>query len=304
VDRQHPSLSVVRQCTLLGISRSSVYYQPVPASQENLELMKLIDQQYLERPFYGSRRMAVWLRSQGYPVSRKRVQRLMRTMGLRAIYRHPRTSQPAPGHQVYPYLLREVAITQPNQVWSGDITYIPMARGFLYLVAIMDWYSRYVLAWRLSNTLETSFCIEALEEALRKGVPEIFNTDQGAQFTSQAFTGLLEQHGVRVSRDGKGRYTDNLFIERLWRSLKYEEVYLKVYAGGKEARAGIGGYFDFYNLARPHQALSYQTPAEVFINRKKTASPADLVESGKPSLLAEPTETVGPALNSAFLLSN
>jgi putative transposase len=259
--------------------------------------MKLIDQQYLERPFYGSRRMTAWLRSQGYDVNRKRVRRLLRIMGLRAIYRHPRTSQPAPGHQVYPYLLRDVAITRVNQVWSADITYIPMARGFLYLVAIMDWYSRYVLAWRLSNILEAGFCVEALEEALRTGVPEIFNTDQGAQFTSEAFTGLLKQHGVRVSMDGKGRYTDNLFIERLWRSLKYEEVYLKAYAGGKEAKAGIGGYFDFYNLERPHQALGYQTPAKV-------ASPVDLVESRKPSPLAEPTETVGPALNSAFLLSN
>jgi putative transposase len=281
-----------------------VYYQPVPASQENLELMQLIDQQYLDRPFYGSRRMTARLRNQGYGVNRKRVRRLMEIMGLRAIYRRPRTSQPAPGHQVHPYLLRGVAITQPNQVWTSDITYIPMARGFLYLVAIMDWYSRYVLAWRLSNTLETDFCVEALEEALRKGVPEMFNTDQGAQFTSQAFTSLLEQHGIKVSMDGKGRYTDNLFIERLWRSLKYEEVYLKAYAGGKEARAGIGGYFDFYNLERPQQALGYQTPAEVFINGKKTATPADLVESWKPSLLAEPTETVGPALNSAFLLSN
>jgi putative transposase len=282
VDRQHPSLSVLRQCSLLSISRSSVYYQPIPASQENLALLRLIDQQYLERPFYGSRRMTAWLRNQGYRVNRKRVRRLMGIMGLRAIYRCPRTSPPAPGHQVYPYLLRDVAITQPNQVWSADITYIPMARGFLYLVAIMDWYSRYVLSWRLSNTLEGDFCIEALEEALRNGQPEIFNTDQGAQFTSQAFTSLLEQHGIKVSMDGKGRYTDNLFIERLWRSLKYEEVYLKAYAGGKEARAGIGGYFDFYNLERPHQALGYQTPAEVFINGKKAATPADLVESGKP----------------------
>jgi putative transposase len=278
-----------------------VYYQPVPASQENLELMKLIDQQYLDRPFYGSRRMTAWLRNQGYRVNRKRVRRLMEIMGLRAIYRRPRTSQPAPSHQVYPYLLRGVAITQPNQVWTADITYIPLARGFLYLVAIMDWYSRYVLSWRLSNTLEVDFCIEALEEALRNGQPEIFNTDQGAQFTSQAFTSLLEQHGIKVSMDGKGRYTDNLFIERLWRSLKYEEVYLKAYAGGKEARAGIGGYFDFYNMERPHQALGYQTPAEVFINGKKTAGPIDLVESRKSSRLAEPA---GPALNSAFLLSN
>jgi putative transposase len=304
VDRQHPSLSVVRQCVLLGISRSSVYYQPVPASQKNLELMELIDQQYLERPFYGSRRMTAWLRNQGYRVNRKRVRRLLGIMGLRAIYQRPRTSQPAPGHQVYPYLLRGVEITKPNQVWSADITYIPMARGFLYLVAIMDWYSRYVLSWRLSNTLEVDFCIEALEEALRNAQPEIFNTDQGAQFTSQAFTSLLEQDGIKVSMDGKGRYTDNLFIERLWRSLKYEEVYLRAYTGGKEARAGIGGYFDFYNLERPHQALGHQTPAEVFINGKKTVGLVDLVESWEPSPLAEPTKSVGPALNSAFLLSN
>ena len=282
VDRQHPSLSVVRQCALLGISRSSVYYQPVQASQENLVLMKLIDRQYLERPFYGSRRMTAWLRSQGYRVNRKRVRRRLGIMGLRAIYRRPRTSQPAPGHRVYPYLLRGTEITRPNLVWTADITYIPMARGFLYLVAIMDWHSRYVLSWRLSNTMEGDFCIEALEEALRKGRPEIFNTDQGAQFTSEAFTGLLEEHGIRISMDGKGRYTDNLFIERLWRSLKYEEVYLRAYAGGTEARAGIGGYFGFYNGERPHQALGYSTPAEVFLNGKKVSSPGDLVESGQP----------------------
>jgi putative transposase len=282
VDRQHPSLSVVRQCALLGISRSSVYYQPVQASQENLVLMELIDQQYLERPFYGSRRMTAGLRSQGYLINRKRVRRLLGIMGLRAIYRRPRTSQLAPGHRVYPYLLRGTEITRPNQVWTADITYIPMARGFLYLVAIMGWHSRYVLSWRLSNTLEVDFCIEALEEALRKGRPEIFNTDQGAQFTSEAFTGLLEEHGIRISMDGKGRYTDNLFIERLWRSLKYEEVYLRAYAGGTEARAGIGGYFGFYNGERPHQALGYSTPAEVFLNGKKVSSPGDLVESGQP----------------------
>jgi putative transposase len=266
--------------------------------------MKLIDQQYLERPFYGSRRMTVFLKNQGYRVNRKRVRRLMAIMGLQAIYRRPRTSQPASGHKVYPYLLRGMEITWPNQVWTSDITYIPMTRGFLYLVAIMDWYSRYVLAWRLSNTLDADFCIEALEEALEKGAPEIFNTDQGSQFTSQAFTNLLEQHGVRVSMDGKGRYTDNLFIERLWRSLKYEEVYLKAYSGGKEARLGIGSYLDFYNQERPHQSLGYRTPAEVFINANHEASPVNLIELRKPSASEEPTLAAGPDLNSAFQLSN
>jgi putative transposase len=266
--------------------------------------MQLIDRQYLERPFYGSRRMTAWLRNQGYGVNRKRVRRLLGIMGLRAIYRRPRTSQLAPGRQVYPYLLRDVAITRPNQVWTADITYIPMARGFLYLVAIMDWYSRYVLAWRLSNTLEADFCVEALAEALRTGVPEIFNTDQGGQFTSQTFTGLLKQHGVRVSMDGKGCYTDNLFIERLWRSLKYEEVYLKAYSGGREARAGIGSYLDFYNTERPHQALRYRTPAEVFMKSNHEVSPVDLVESWKPSTPAEPKLAAGPDLNTAFHLFN
>ena len=196
--------------------------------------MREIDRQYMLTPFYGSRRIVAWLKTQGYQVNRKRVQRLMRTMGLEAIYRRPRTSQPVPGHKVYHYLLRGVEINRVNQAWTADITYIPMAKGFLYVVAIMDWYSRYVLSWRVSNTLEADFCVDALEEALSKGKPEVFNTDQGSQFTSEAFTGLLEQHGVRVSMDGKGRYTDNLFIERLWRSLKYEEVYLKAYTGGSE----------------------------------------------------------------------
>ena len=223
--------------------------------------MKLIDQQYLERPFFGSRRMAVWLRKEGYWVNRKRVRRLMRVMGLRALYRHPRTSKSGLGRKVYPYLLRGMRITRPNQVWTADITYIPMARGFLYLVLIMDWYSRYVLSWRLSNTMDTEFCLDALEEALSEGPPDIFNTDQGAQFTSEAFTGLLERRGVTVSMDGKGSYTDNLFIERLWRSLKYEEVYLKAYTDGREARSQIGEYFRFYNTQRPHQALEYRTPA-------------------------------------------
>ncbi len=261
VDRQHPSLSAVRQCALLGISRSSLYYRPVGDSQEGLGLMKMIDQQYLDTPFYGSRRMAAWLMSRGYCTNRKRVRRLMWVMGLKAIYRRPRTSKPRPGDRVYPYLLKGMKVTRPNQVWAADITYIPMARGFLYLVAIpssgsghrMDWYSRYALSCRLSNTLDVDFCVEALEEALEKGRPDIFNTDQGAQFTSECLAGLLKQHGVRISMDGRGRYSDNLFIERLWRTVKYEEVYLKAYQDGRDARGGIANYFRFYNTERPHR---------------------------------------------------
>jgi len=268
-------------------------------SQEDLALMKLIDRQYLATPFYGARRMAVWLKNQGYKVNRKRVRRLMQVMGLKAIYRHPRTSKPAPCHKVYPYLLSGMEITRPNQVWAADITYIPMARGFLYLVVIMDWYSRYVLSWRLSNTLDAGFCIDALEEALRKGRPDIFNTDQGAQFTSEAFTGLLEQHGVKISMDGKGRYSDNLFIERLWRTVKYEEVYLRAYQDGKEARVGIGDYFRFYNTERPHQALGYRTPAEVFTSSLVAIAQADMLES----LSADTQRTAGLSLNLALTLS-
>jgi putative transposase len=305
VDRQHPSLSVVRQCRLLGISRSGLYYQPVGVSQEDLALMQLLDQQYLTTPFYGSRRLSIWLRRQGYSVGRKRVQRLMRTMGLQAIYRRPRTSQPAPEHKLYPYLLRGVEINRPNQVWCADITYLPMRRGFMYLVVIMDWHSRYVLAWRLSNTLDEQLCLNALAEALGKGRPEIFNTDQGAQFTSNAFTRMLEQHEVRVSMDGKGRYTDNLFIERLWQSLKYEEVYLKAYTDGREARAGIGAYLDFYNTQRPHQALDYWTPLEVFSLSQELSSSAYLVESLRSDhLTRRDQEVVGPALNEASNLSD
>ena len=225
--------------------------------------MKLIDRQYLLTPFYGSRKMAVWLRKQGHVVNRKRVRRLMSLMGLRAIFRRPRTSKPAPGHKVYPYLLGDLKITRPDQVWAADITYIPMARGFLYLVAIIDWYSRYVLSWRLSNTLEAYFCVEVLRDALKKGKPEIFNTDQGSQFTAEAFTGILDQHGIRISMDGKGSYNDNLFIERLWRTVKYEEVYLKAYQDGTEARRSLENYFRFYNTERPHQSLGYRTPGEV-----------------------------------------
>ncbi len=264
INRKHRELSLVRQCSLLGISRSSVYYRRVPARAEDLELMAQMDRQYLKTPFYGSRKMTAWLRAQGYRVNRKRVRRLMRVMGLEAIYRRPNTSKPAPGHRIFPYLLKGVEVNRVNQVWTADITYLPMARGFLYLVAIMDWHSRYVLAWRVSNTMEVGFCLEALEEALSKGRPEIFNTDQGSQFTSDAFTGMLLGQGIQVSMDGKGRYIDNIFVERLWRSIKYEEVYLKAYGNGAEAKAGIGDYLKFYNQERPHQALGYRTPGEVF----------------------------------------
>ena len=241
--------------------------------------MKLIDRQYLATPFYGARKIAAWLKSQGHQVNRKRIRRLMRIMGLKAIYRRPSTSKPAPGHKIYPYLLGGLRITRPNQVWAADITYIPMARGFLYLVAIIDWYNRYVLSWRLSNTLDAGLCVEALQEALKKGRPEIFNTDQGAQFTCEAFTGLLKQHGVRISMDGKGRYSDNLFIERLWRTVKYEEVYLKAYQDGRDARIGLSNYFCFYNTERPPQALGYRTPAEVFASSPVEASYGGIVYS-------------------------
>jgi putative transposase len=299
VDRRHPSLSVVLQCRLLDISRSGLYYQPVGISEEDLTLMKLIDRQYLVTPFYGVRKIAAWLKSQGRRVNRKRVRRLMQLMGLKAIYRRPRTSQSTPGHKIYPYLLSGMKITRSNQVWAADITYIPMARGFLYLVAIIDWYSRYVLSWRLSNTLDAGSCVEALKEALKNGRPEIFNTDQGAQFTSEAFTGLLERHGVRISMDGKGSYNDNLFIERLWRSVKYEEVYLKAYQDGKEARVGIGNYFRFYNTDRPHQALGYRTPAEVFNSTPVAVTSAGMIES----LTPDPLRIAGPTLNIAPILS-
>jgi putative transposase len=284
---------------LLDISRSGLYYQPKGISEEDLTLMKLIDRQYLVTPFYGARKIAIWLKSQGHQVNRKRVRRLMRLMGLKAIYRRPKTSKPAPGHKIYPYLLGGMQITRSNQVWAADITYIPMAKGFLYLVAIIDWYSRYVLSWRLSNTLDTSFCIEVLEEALTKGRPDIFNTDQGAQFTSEAFTGLLEKHGVRISMDGKGSYNDNLFIERLWRTVKYEEVYLKAYQDGREARIGLGNYFHFYNAERPHQSLSYRTPAEVFTLTQVEATNGGMVES----LITDPLRIAGPDLNIAPILS-
>jgi putative transposase len=298
VNRDHPSLSIVKQCRLLDISRSGLYYRPKGVSEEDIDLMKLIDRLHLAAPFFGSRKIAALLKSEGHPVNRKRVRRLMGIMGIKAIYRRPRTSKPGPGHKIYPYLLGGMKVTRPNQVWAADITFIPMARGFLYLVAIIDWYSRYVLSWRLSNTMDIGFCIDALEEALGKGKPEIFNTDQGSQFTSDAFTRILEQQGIRISMDGKGSYSDNLFIERLWRSVKYEEVYLKAYDDARDARINLGNYFQFYNNQRPHQALGYQTPGEVF------GIPVATTKGGMlESLAPVPSIKAGSALNIAPLLS-
>jgi putative transposase len=264
VERPGP-LSLSRQCQLLGLNRAALYYQAAPVDAYELELMALLDRQYLRTPFYGTRRMTAWLQTQGHGVNRKRVQRLMQRMGLAAIYQRPRTSRPASAHRIYPYLLRGLRIERVHQVWAADITYIPMARGFLYLVAVMDWVSRYVLAWRLSNLLDADFCIEALEEALRQGRPDIFNTDQGSQFTGDGFTGVLRGHGVAISMDGRGRFADNIFVERLWRSLKYEEVYLKAYENVAQARHGIAAYFEFYNHQRLHQALGYRTPHQLLL---------------------------------------
>jgi len=257
--------SIVKQCKLLDISRSGLYYQPAPVSTAELEQMRLIDEGHMKHPYFGSRRLRDWLADHGHHVSRKKVVRLMRMMGIVPIYPKKNTSKPNRGHKVYPYLLRGLTIDRPNQVWCTDITYIPMAKGFLYLIAIMDWYSRKVLAWRLSNTMDVHFCLEALEEAIaRYGTPEIFNSDQGAQFTSYAFTGTLKQHGIQISMDGKGRCMDNIFIERLWRSLKYEEVYLKAYDSVKTAKAGIDEWMRFYNMNRRHQGLDSRTPDSVY----------------------------------------
>jgi len=264
VDVGHPELSVRHPCELLGLARASLYYEPVPESPENLRLMRLIDQEYTAHPFYGSRKMTRWLVQEGEAVNRKRVQRLMRVMGLEAIYPKPKLSAAGPGHRIYPYLLRDVSIERPDQVWSTDITYLPLASGFMYLAATIDWYSRYVIAWRLSNTLDGSFCLDMLEEALSHGRPEVFNTDQGVQFTAQAWTSRLESAGVAVSMDGQGRCLDNVFVERLWRSLKYEDIYISGYETVPELQHGLQRYFGFYNEERPHQSLEYQTPAIVY----------------------------------------
>jgi len=265
IDKGPKRPSVARQCVLLGLSRSSVYRRPKAVAMDDLALMRVLDEQYLRTPFYGSRRMAVHLRRLGHSVNRKRVRRLMRQMGLEAIYRRPRTTVPHPEHKVYPYLLRGMAVTRPNQVWATDITYVPMAHGFMYLVAVLDWHSRKVLAERVSNTMDSGFCVEALQEALaRYGRPEIFNTDQGSQFTSDAFTGVLEAAGVQISMDGKGRCHDNIFIERLWRTVKYEYLYLHAFEGGQDLRDGLRSWVGWYNRERPHQGLGYMTPDEVY----------------------------------------
>jgi putative transposase len=265
IQSDHPQLSIVRQCELVAISRSGFYHRPAGETALNLELMRLIDAQFLETPWYGSRQMARHLRHEGYGAGRKRVRRLMARMGLAPIYQRPRTSVPHPEHRVFPYLLRDLVIGRPNQVWRADITDLPMRRGFLYLVAVMDWATRKVLAWRVSNTLEAEFCLEALEEALaRFGRPESFNTDQGGQFTSPRFTGVLQRAGVRVSMGGRGRWLDNVFIERLWRSLKYECVYLHAFETGSELRAGLARWVGYYDAGRPHSALAGRTPDEAY----------------------------------------
>jgi len=265
IANDHPRLSIRRQCELVSISRASFYRRPAGESTENLELMRLIDEAFMEMPWYGSRQMVRHLRRLGWRVGRKRVRRLMKKIGLVAIYQAPKTSEPHPQHKIYPYLLRHLSIDHPDQVWCADVTYIPMRRGFLYLVAIMDWFSRKVLAWRLSNTLEADFCVAALEDAIaRHGKPDIFNTDQGSQFTGFDFTNTLKDAGIRISMDGRGRWMDNVFIERLWRSLKYECVYLNAFETGSEVRASIGRWINYYNRDRPHSSFDGRTPDEVY----------------------------------------
>lgn len=274
-----PDLSVGKQCALLSISRSSFYYEPKGESEMNLNLMRVIDKQFLETPFYGVRQMTWHLRNDEHVVNEKRIRRLMRLMGLMPIYQKPNTSRAAKGHKIYPYLLRGLRVDRPNQVWCADITYLPMRRGFLYLVAIMDWHTRKVLAWRISNTLEAGFCVDALNEAIHKfGAPDIMNTDQGSQFTSFAWTDRLRRSNVRISMDGKGRFLDNIFVERLWRSLKYECVYLHAWETGSEAKAGVGKWIKFYNHKRPHSALGGKPPAVIYWRRNETTNPDQQVQ--------------------------
>ncbi len=287
LDREHPDLSIRRQCQMLNLARSGVYRTPRSANDNDLEAMRRIDALFTARPFFGARRIAKTLSEDGFPIDRKRVRRLMRKMGIEALGPKPRTTKPAPGHKIYPYLLRDLKIERPGHVWAADITYIPIGKGFLYLVAVIDWASRAALSWRLSNTMDASFCVEALEEALaRYGRPEIFNTDQGSQFTGAAFTSVLINAGVRISMDGRGRWMDNVFIERLWRSLKYEDVYLKGYADGLEARTGIGEWITFYNEHRLHQALGYRAPMAVLREASTggTCGHVDNAPTAKPNL--------------------
>jgi putative transposase len=274
IEPEHSGLSIVRQCALLSLSRSGRYYRRKGESAQTLALMRLIDEAFMECPYYGSRQMMRHLHRLGHRIGRNRVVRLMAKMGLRAIYQKPNTSKPNPEHRIYPYLLRELEIKRPNQVWCSDITYIPMRRGFLYLVAIMDWYSRKVLSWRVSNTMDAEFCVEALQDALAcHGKPEIFNTDQGSQFTGMAFTETLKDAGIRISMDGKGRWMDNVFIERLWRSVKYECVYLYAVETGTELRSGLTRWVDHYNAKRPHSALAGRTPSEAYHENEPQPSP-------------------------------
>ena len=266
IDRNH-DLPVVRQCQILALARSTAYYTPKPTSTEDLALMRRMDELHLEFPFAGSRMLRDLLRNEGQPVGRQRIRRLMRQMGIEALYRKPNTSRRHAAHPIYPYHLRNLSIERPNHVWATDITYIPMRRGFVYLVAIVDWYSRRILAWRLSNTLTTDFCLEALQEAItRYGRPEIFNTDQGSQFTSAEFTGILKAHDIRISMDGKGCWRDNVFVERLWRTIKYEEVYLKAYDSVSQAKASLGQFITFYNNRRPHQTFAGKTPDMIYFS--------------------------------------
>jgi putative transposase len=269
VEAQHSDISQRRQCQLLGLNRAALYYQAVEESAENLQLMRLLDEQYTHYPFYGVLKMTEWLRTQHYQVNPKRVRRLLRKMGLMAVYPKPNLSRAALGHKVYPYLLRGLRIERVNQVWSTDITYVRLSKGYVYLVAIIDWFSRYVLSWELSVSLDTTFCMSALEKALQSQRPAIFNSDQGCQFTSQEFTARLFKEGIKISMDGRGRALDNIFVERLWRSVKYEEIYLKDYEDVKEALKGLGSYFAFYNQERLHQSLGYQTPEAVYRQGQK-----------------------------------
>jgi putative transposase len=274
IDREH-DLPLTRQATLLRLSRSGLYYRPRPVPPGDLAIMRRIDELHLDYPFAGSRMLRDLLRGEAIGIGRSRVATLMNRMGIEAIYRRPNTSKPAPGHKIYPYLLRKLAVVRPNQVWAMDITYIPMARGFVYLAAVIDWFSRRVLAWRLSITMEAEFCIEAVEEALaRHGKPEIFNTDQGSQFTSIAFTGLLRDNAIAISMDGRGSWRDNIFVERLWRSVKYEEVYLRAYDSVSQARASLGRYLDFYNRKRPHSSLDARTPDRAYFDQLPLAAAA------------------------------